>query len=60
MIQDDLVEVPPTGLPPDVFLDDVSSQLVQVDGVGERFAGNISNDKTQLAQHRPLTWWTGC
>ena len=42
VIQDDLVEVPPAGFPPDVFLDDVSPQLVQVDGVGERFAGNIS------------------
>ena len=41
MIQDDLVEVPPAGLPSDVVLDHVSSELVQVDGVGERFAGNI-------------------
>ena len=41
VIQDDLVEIPPTGLPSDVFLYHVSSQLVQVDGVGERFAGNI-------------------
>ena len=43
MIQDDLVEVPPTRLPPYVFLDHVSSQLVQVDGVGERFAGKIEH-----------------
>ena len=41
MIQDDLVEVPPTRLPPDVFLHHVSAQLVQVDGVGERFAGGL-------------------
>ena len=41
LVQADLVEVPATGLPPDVFLDHVSSQLVQVDGVGERFAGKI-------------------
>ena len=41
MIQDDLVEVPPAGPPPDEFLDDVRPQLVQVDGVGERFAGGL-------------------
>ena len=41
VVQHDLVEVPPTGLPADVFLNHVSSKLVQVDGVGERFAGNI-------------------
>ena len=41
MVQDDLVEVPPAGFPPDVLLYDLRPQLVQVDGVGERFAGEI-------------------
>ena len=41
MVQDDLVEVPPAGFPPDVLLNHLRPQLVQVDGVGERFAGNI-------------------
>ena len=41
VIQDDLVKVPPAGLPPDVFLNHVCSKLVQVDGVSERFAGKI-------------------
>ena len=41
MVQDDLVEVPPAGFPPDVPLNHLRPQLVQVDGVGERFAGKI-------------------
>ena len=60
VVQDDLVEVPPTGLPPNVLLNHVSSQLVKVDGVGERFTGNISSFSILSPIRIKVTWWTGC
>ena len=35
VVQDDLIEVPAAGLPPNVVLDDVCTKLVQVDGICE-------------------------
>ena len=39
VVQDDLIKVPTAGFSSNVVLDNISSELVEVDGVGEGLAG---------------------